>query len=82
MQNTAGKCCVECGSILDQSPSNRNLSSLVCLNERCGKWRQPQGAIACDNNKFFDTPNNIGGKDAGNHGVHRHIKTSGAYGDM
>ena len=82
MQNTEGRTCRECHQVLDQSPSSRNMSSLVCLNTSCSKWRQPQGAIACDNNQFFDRPNNTGGKDTCNHGVRRHIKKSGAYGDM
>ena len=82
MQNTKGRKCTECGHVLDQSPSSRKFSSLICLNPKCCKWRQPQGAIACDNSRFFDRPNNTGGIETGNKGIRRHLKTFGAYADF
>ena len=59
MKNTQNIKCTECGDILDQSPSNKTRSSLVCLNDHCGKWRQPQGSIECNNSKFFARPKDL-----------------------
>jgi hypothetical protein len=48
--NYSDRKCDRCGSLLVKQDWNQKRIGLVCVNEECPRWYQPQGSISKDGN--------------------------------